>query len=542
MADPNPKIVIRAKDETARAFKAARSNLTDFKNSAFRLQNVLAGLAGAAGVGALVKNTLEATDQIGKLSTRLGIGTEALSEYKFVAEQSGVTFNTFTMGIQRMGRRVAEAANDTGEARSALKELGIDARELQRLELDQQFEVLGEAIRKVKEPTDQTRLAMKLFDSEGVALLQILKQNSAEVENLRDRARELGLSLSQDQVEGAAAANDAMNELKNAFNGLAIESSTSLAPALTEVTKLLTDFVPKAAEFAKAITDDIGVGIAALWDYLNPSGTTGPTTLQQSVDRVRTATAEVRAEMEKIAEQKKMLEAQSKPEADAGPESTTSEAEKKARLKALNDFAFEDRKTRQHILDMRRNQRILDQETELAELWEFEDRKTAAVRRGELERLEFSKKTAMQQTKIVVSEAIRMTRGVTGESRKLFEINKAAGIANAIINTHEGVTKALSAYPPPLSFAMAAAQLAAGMAEVNAIKSASFGGGGSTRGGVAAPPTAPSDLATPIGPGGVQNVQITIDGTGQLDRSQAEEIARSISEYIRDGGQPLPAA
>ena len=48
--------------------------------------------------------------------------------------------------------------------------------------------------------------------------------------------------------------------------------------------------------------------------------------------------------------------------------------------------------------------------------------------------------------------------------------NKAVAYASAIINTAQAVSKALSAYPPPLSFAMAALQSAAGLAEVLTIK------------------------------------------------------------------------
>ena len=61
-------------------------------------------------------------------------------------------------------------------------------------------------------------------------------------------------------------------------------------------------------------------------------------------------------------------------------------------------------------------------------------------------------------------------------NKKAFELNKKAQIAMAIVNTAVGVTNALKAYPPPFSFIMAAAQLAAGVAQVNAIKSTQFPG------------------------------------------------------------------
>ena len=49
--------------------------------------------------------------------------------------------------------------------------------------------------------------------------------------------------------------------------------------------------------------------------------------------------------------------------------------------------------------------------------------------------------------------------------------NKAVALSSAIINTAVAVSKALSAYAPPLSFVMAALQAAAGFAEIATIKS-----------------------------------------------------------------------
>lgn len=52
--------------------------------------------------------------------------------------------------------------------------------------------------------------------------------------------------------------------------------------------------------------------------------------------------------------------------------------------------------------------------------------------------------------------------------------SKEISLAMAIINTAQGVTKALSAYPPPMSFIMAAAQAAAGAVQVGTISSQSI--------------------------------------------------------------------
>jgi len=93
---------------------------------------------------------------------------------------------------------------------------------------------------------------------------------------------------------------------------------------------------------------------------------------------------------------------------------------------------------------------------------------------------QFTSMSYKKQSKTVIGELANMTAGVANSNKTMFKLNQAAGIANAIVNTYTGVTQALAAYPPPLSFAMAAAQLGAGLAQVSAIKSTTFGGGGGT--------------------------------------------------------------
>lgn len=104
---------------------------------------------------------------------------------------------------------------------------------------------------------------------------------------------------------------------------------------------------------------------------------------------------------------------------------------------------------------------------------------TAAWQQGQEDRLKLSQQHWSSQAKTAIGQIEAITRGVASSNKAMFRINQIAGAANAAINTAEGVTKALAAYPPPLSFAMAGLQAAAGAAQIAAIKSQSFGGGAS---------------------------------------------------------------
>ena len=129
----------------------------------------------------------------------------------------------------------------------------------------------------------------------------------------------------------------------------------------------------------------------------------------------------------------------------------------------------------------------------------------------------------------------------------MFKINKIAGIANAVVNTAVGVTNALAAYPPPISFAMAAVQLAAGIAQVNMIKSSSFGGGGapslagSGSGSIPAMPTIdaaePSEAIESDDETTTTNKNITINflGDGRYSKDEVRDLIEQINEEIGDG-------
>jgi hypothetical protein len=142
-------------------------------------------------------------------------------------------------------------------------------------------------------------------------------------------------------------------------------------------------------------------------------------------------------------------------------------------------------------------------------------------------------------------------------NKRAFEAAKAFNIANAVMNTYMGATKALAMYPPPFNFVMAAGVVAAGLAQVAAIRSQSFSGrqlGGPVMGGqtymvgengpeLFTPNTTGSITRnSDLGGGGTVNVNFTIvanDTTGfdQLLASRKGIIQQVISDAMLERGR-----
>jgi hypothetical protein len=129
---------------------------------------------------------------------------------------------------------------------------------------------------------------------------------------------------------------------------------------------------------------------------------------------------------------------------------------------------------------------------------------------------------------------------------KLFENNKAIAIATALVNTYEGVSKALATYPPPYSFIAAGAALAAGLAQVlnikNTNKNSQGSGGSGMSGSVGGGAAAADSGGGGGGAGGPASAPqlLTVRGinAGQMFSGEVvRELAAQLIAFQKDGGQ-----
>lgn len=241
MADQNLKFLITAKDLTGGVFKKLNTSLILVRKAVFNLKVGLTSVAGAAGIGLLVKSSLRSIDTLGKTADKLGVTTAELQKLRFASQQAGVETRTVDMAVQRFTRRLAEAAQGTGEAKDALLELGLDAKKLNLMPLEKQMLTLADAFADVENSGDRVRLAFKLFDSEGVAFVNTLQGGSQALQSVFKDAESLGFILSASAVKGVESANDSLGRLGIVLKGLSDQLTAALAPALRVIVDLVTN-------------------------------------------------------------------------------------------------------------------------------------------------------------------------------------------------------------------------------------------------------------------------------------------------------------
>lgn len=196
--------------------------------------------ATAVAYAKLTKEAVKYADNLAKTADKIGLSVEGLQELRYAADRAGVDVRKADMGFQRFARRLGEAQQGMGELSGTLKDLGIQLRNSDG-SLRSTEAVLNdyaEAVKNAETPQERLRLAFKAFDSEGAAMVNMLKNGAAGLDEMRDAARELGLIMSEETTRKAEVMQDTLNGvgsvLKTQLNTALVESAHEHFPAFVK--------------------------------------------------------------------------------------------------------------------------------------------------------------------------------------------------------------------------------------------------------------------------------------------------------------------
>ena len=518
----NVNIVIKAFDKTEAAFAGIRNGFAKIGQAADKVKKrfptltkvvgafatvakaaikavVVAFTAAAAAMTALTISSFKSGDQLAKTADKIGVTTEALAGLRHAAELTGVSAGTMDMAMQRLTRRVSEAANGTGEAVGALHELGINAAELEQLPLDKQMSVIADSMAKVENQSDKVRLAMKLFDSEGVALVNTLAGGSEGLAKMAEEANILGLAMSRADTAQIEAANDSILRAKSVFTGLGNQLAVAFAPIIEMVANLFRQSAVDSAEFGNVgqrVADALVTAFAKVQGALHSMSIFAKQAKlvfyqlavfigKELVDAIRPFIGLYDAIANKLGQ----------PiigdgitaffnEASAGVQELKNEIQlmqemnpAEGILAAYEEIKIASRETAEIVAANSPAAILAAEGDKVAKKETFQEK---VRRKAAIDLAKFNALTETEKTQQVVGELGKQFAASASHSKKLFAVNKAFQIGQAIMNTYAGASKALAAYPPPLNFLMAAGVVTAGLAQVAQIRSQSFEGGGFT--------------------------------------------------------------
>ena len=270
-----------AMDKMGEHAKRAAKNLNTIKNVAVGAAiaegisvatnaiSVATNTMARAGNAALAyaANVAQSADETAKLAQRLGMAVEPLQALQLAAQMAGV--NDLTAVLQKMSITLGQATNGSAQAQQALAGIGLSVDQLASMAPDEQFRAISASIAAIQDPAQRAAAAVAIFGEQGVALLPLMSQNLAEVQ---ERLERLGVVLSADQTEAIESMNDALTLVQATFDGIIGQVVGNLAPVVeslaNEILSMVESFNSVSGSGGEGIANTITVAMLDIADYL----------------------------------------------------------------------------------------------------------------------------------------------------------------------------------------------------------------------------------------------------------------------------------
>lgn len=222
-----------------------------------------AGLIAAAGLGAAAIAATQAiaamqfADEIDDTAQKLAIGTDALQEYRYAVTAVGGETKDAEAAIESFQRKLGEAQSGLSErAMKPFTALGFTQDELKTY---QSFEdILPEIARRISALGKESERAAVVEKLGLGPMLPLLREGADKMEELRQRARDMGYVMDAELVKKGADANQQFEtmarvidvQLKSAFVDLSDEVLT-ITGLIADALKALNDFAGAYEQFKK---------------------------------------------------------------------------------------------------------------------------------------------------------------------------------------------------------------------------------------------------------------------------------------------------
>ena len=234
-------------------FEAAGSKVTAM-GKAFAPVSLAAGAAG----GLLLKgakDTAAYTDNIDKMSQKLGMSRKGFQEWDYILSQNGASIDSMKMGMKTLTKSLDSVSQSGTTAGTAFERLGISYDQLQGKSQEEVFEMTITALQGVESETERAALANQLLGRSGVELAPLLNSGAGSVEELKQKAHELGLVLDDETIDAGVNMTDALDTMHRAFTTMCAGIASAVMPLITQFADYVSAHMPAITDKIKGLVD-----------------------------------------------------------------------------------------------------------------------------------------------------------------------------------------------------------------------------------------------------------------------------------------------
>ncbi len=188
----------------------------------------------AGGIFAMGVKMGNTADEILDLASATGMSTEAIQEYRAVADRAGVSQDAVAKASEMLTKSMSRGAEGSADMRDAMEKLGLSLDQVREMSPDERMETLIGALQGVEDAGERAELGNKLLRNGYKELAPILDMTQDEMGNVIDQAHETGRVMGGEALENADQFRKGLDELKGEFTGLFNNVMGDIMPMLKD--------------------------------------------------------------------------------------------------------------------------------------------------------------------------------------------------------------------------------------------------------------------------------------------------------------------
>ena len=238
--------------------KNAVLGFNSLKGAVGGFATAIAGSAIVAGLGAIVKQSIDAGDELFNLQAKTGVAANALIGIGNAAKLADVDMGTLGKGLTKLNVNLVNAAEGNEDLARKFQALGVNVKGAngQVVPADKALKQIADRFADMPDGAQKAAAAVALFGKSGTELIPLLNEGAASMEKFTYK-------VGEDFAARSDLFNDTITELSIKTQGFGLELTDALLPALQSILEVFADLFDTDQDWT-ALFDVIKVGLRAV--------------------------------------------------------------------------------------------------------------------------------------------------------------------------------------------------------------------------------------------------------------------------------------
>lgn len=246
---------VQANSAATAAFRrtAHEINATHKANTALTsgMSKYVAGgiVGGVLAIAAAFAKAYHSIDKMDAAAKKLNISLGEEQYLNFASAMTDVDMDKITSGMSRLRQQIAAAEGGNKKAGDSFKNLGLNVKDLSKIDISQAYDKVGQAIKDLNNSTQQSGAAKSIFGKMGDEQLNLLRNT----DDLRKKFAEMNNTLNETDKEAFNQLDDSVQLLSQQVKNDLLKGFAALAPAITLFSDALLIALRRTGELVQDI-------------------------------------------------------------------------------------------------------------------------------------------------------------------------------------------------------------------------------------------------------------------------------------------------